>query len=330
MRFLIIGCGSIGTRHLRNLWRLRERDITLVDVSSERLAKLRNEFDVEMFGDLDKALEQKPDVAFVTVPTHLHISLALKVAQFGCHLFIEKPLSHTMKGMAELLDIVKQRNLITLVGCNMRFHHGPRTIKRLLSENAVGRVLSAFAETGSYLPDWHPSEDYRKNYSAHQSMGGGAVLDFVHEIDYARWLFGEVLEVFCYGGKLSDLEIDTEDCANILMKFDTFSAVVHLDYIQRPYARSCKVIGEEGTIAWDITDGPVHYFSAKSKTWVHFDPPESYEVNQMYIDELRHFLRCLENRESPMLDVFEAKRVTEIALAIKTSMQSGQKQSCMN
>ena len=329
MRFLFAGCGSIGSRHFRNLWRLGERDIILSDISSGRLAELRKEFGVEVFEDFDAALEQKPEVVFVSLPTHLHIPFALKAAQAGCHLFIEKPLSHTMEGVEQLLDIVRQKKLVTIVGCNMRFHHGPSTIKRLLGEGAIGRVISAFVEFGQYLPDWHPFEDYRRSYSAQRSMGGGVVFDLIHEIDYVRWFFGEVEEVFSYGGKLSNLEIDTEDCVNVLMKFENnLSAVIHLDYVQRSYARSCKVIGEEGTITWDITDGPVRFFSAQSKSWTHLDLPQSYDFGQVYIDEMQHFLLCLNKGEPAMLDVFEAKRVTEVALAVKKSMQSGQKQSC--
>ena len=326
MRVLIVGCGSIGTRHLRNLWDLGIRDIVVTDVRLDRLTELQRLFGVKTVGDFDEALAMEPDVVFVTVPTHLHIPLALKAAQFGCHLFIEKPLSHTMVGVDELINLVQQKKLVTLVGCNMRFHYGPSTIERLLRRNAIGKVVSAHLEAGQYLPDWHPWEDYRQGYSAHQEMGGGVILDCIHEIDYARWLFGEVREVFCFGGKLSSLEIDTEDCVNIVMKFNVgFSATVHLDYVQRTYARSCKVIGEEGTILWDIADGTVRYYSADRKNWTLFKPLGSYDLNQMYIEELRHFLRCLEGKERSAQDIREAKRVLEIALAIRESMHRGQK-----
>lgn len=326
MRFLVVGGGSIGTRHMRNLKRLGFDEITVCDTQPARLKQLHDEFGVSTLTDLQAALKVEPTVTFITTPTSQHIPIALAAARVGSHLFIEKPLSHTLEGIDELLEIVRAKNLVSLVGCNMRFHHGPATIKRVLHENVVGPVVTALLDAGQYLPDWHPDRDYRQEYSANRSGGGGVILDGIHEIDYARWLFGEVEEVFCYGGKLSNLEIDTEDCVNILMKFSAgFSAHIHLDYIQRAYSRSCKVIGEEGTIVWDITQGAVRLFSASTKRWNTMEPPDGYDMNQMYMEEVRHFLRCIDGQEESVLDAREAKRVLEVALTVKDSMQSGER-----
>ena len=152
------------------------------------------------------------------------------------------------------------------------------------------------------------------------------VLDAIHEIDYARWLFGEVSEVCAQGGKLSSLEIDTEDTANILMKTVAGPSVfIHLDYLQRAYWRSCKVVGEEGTIIWDINQGQVQLYSARDDRWHQYPDPEGYNSNQMYLDELKHFMRCLDGEEEPSLGLTDAKRVLELALAIKDSMRTGER-----
>ncbi len=323
-RFLVIGCGSIGRRHIGNLVTLQAGEIKAFDLQEDRRRDVMSQFEVETVSDLSQAWKHHPDVVLITTPTRSHIALALEAAQHGCHLFIEKPLSDTLEGVDRLLDVVKEGKLITLVGCNMRFHHGPATIKGILMENNLGRVCAALLDAGQYLPDWHPYEDYRNLYASRRSMGGGVILDGIHEIDYARWLFGEVEEVFCFGGKLSNLQIDTEDCANILMKFSSgFSAHLHVDYIQRAYSRSCKVICEEGSIFWDIVSGPVKVFDASSKKWTAIDPPQGYDINRMYLEEMRHFLRCLDGKEPSVLDVRDSKRVLEIALAIKESMKSG-------
>lgn len=325
MRVLVIGCGSVGMRHMRNLRKLGVTDVTVVDTAADRRERAQQECDARPFDSLDAALESGADVALVTTPTHLHVPIAMQAARAGCNLFIEKPLSHTEEGLDELIDEVRRHRLVTMVACNMRFHHGPATIKRLLDKGAIGKVISASLEFGQYLPDWIPDLDYRQRYSAHSSMGGGIVLDSIHEIDYARWLFGEVTEVFCYGGKLSYLDIDTEDSANILMKFEAgFSAMVHVDYIQRDYARSCKVVGEEGTILWDI-GASLRWLSTRTKKWSVIEPPESYNINEMYMEELRHYLDCVEQGKKTALDVEEAARVTRLALAIKQSMNTGQK-----
>ena len=325
MRFLVIGCGSIGMRHMRNLRELGVKDLVAFDPVADRRKIAQQECDARPFDSLDAALESGADVAIVTTPPHLHVPIALQAARAGCNLFIEKPLSHTEEGLDELIDVSRHYRLVTMVGCNMRFHHGPATIKRLLEEGAIGKVISASLEFGQYLPDWVPDRDYRQRYSAHSSLGGGIVLDSIHEIDYARWLFGEVEEVFCYGGKLSCLDIDTEDSANILMKFEAgFSAMVHVDYIQQDYARSCKVVGEEGTILWEIGTS-LRWISTRTNQWSVIEPSESYTINDMYLEELRHYLDCLEQGMKTALDVEEAARVTRLALAIKQSMNTGQK-----
>lgn len=325
MRFLVIGCGSIGMRHMRNLKSLGMDDLMALDIVADRRERALQECGARPFDSLDLALRSGADIAFVTTPTYLHVPIALEVARAGCHLFIEKPLTHTEEKLDELIDLVQRKRLVTMVGCNMRFHHGIATIKRLIDDRAIGTIISATLEAGQYMPDWHPGEDYRQRYSAHYSMGGGVVLDGIHEIDYARWLFGEVAEVFCYGGKLSCLDINVEDSANILMKFKTgLSAMIHLDYVQRAYARSCKVVGEEGTVIWDITTQP-RWFSASTEKWTVFEPPENHTINDMYLDELRHYLECLEEGKKTALDVEEAARVTRLALAIKKSMNTEEK-----
>jgi predicted dehydrogenase len=202
----------------------------------------------------------------------------------------------------------------------MRFHPGLMRVKSLIADGAVGKVTSARVEVGQYLPDWHPAEDYRQGYSAQAALGGGVILDAIHEIDYARWLLGSVSSVACFAGKQSDLEIDTEDTAAILLRFASGAiGEIHLDYVQRAYSRTCHLIGDTGTIRWDYSAGAVVWYSAQTRTWETFHNPPGWQPNQMYLDEMCHFLRCLSGLEQPTLDVFEAARVLEVALAAKMS-----------
>ena len=327
MKGLVVGGGSIGSRHLRNLVSLGVTDLALVEPNKQRQKYLSQEIAVVGFQSLADGLNWRPDFVVISTPTSLHIDQALEAAYAGCHLFIEKPLAHSEEGINGLVEVVEKNTLVTMVGCNMRFHHGPAALKHLLDEGVIGRVISATLDAGQYMPDWHPELDYRQRYSANRSMGGGVVLDGIHEIDYARWLFGEVSEVFCYGGKLSSLEIDVEDTANIIMKFTSgFSALLHIDYIQRVYSRTCKIIGEEGTIVWDISKQPqVRWFSATTMQWSCIEIPEHYHINDMYRNELGYFLDCVRGNKNTMSDVVDAARVTRLALAVKQSMESGDK-----
>lgn len=320
MLTLVIGCGSIGKRHIRNLQALKVGGIIAHDVWPERCREVEREYGVKTYDNLEEALAQKADVAFIGTPTSLHIPPALSAARSGCHLFIEKPLSHSLDGVDELLQIVAQKGLATLVGCNMRFHPGITKMKELLENGSIGRVICARVQSGQYLPDWHPWEDYRQGYSANKSLGGGIILDGVHEIDYVTWLLGEASQVFCFSDKLSSLEINTEDTAEILLRLKSGNIIeVHLDYVQRAYSRSCQIIGEEGTMLWDFNDKQVKLYSARTKEWQLFDEESNYDTNQMYIEEMEHFIDCIEGKATSINDVIEAKRVLEIALGAKES-----------
>ena len=319
-RFLVIGCGSIGKRHIKNLLSLEEKNVLAFDVRPDRRHEIKSHLGVDVVDDLEAAWSIHPDVAVITVPTSMHIPLAITTAEHGCHMFIEKPLSHNLNGLEGLLDAVKRKNLVTLVGCNMRFHPCLKHIKNLIMDKVIGKITAMRVEFGQYLPDWHPWEDYRHGYSARQELGGGIILDAIHELDYIRWILGEIETVACISGKLGNLEIDTEDTAAILLRFVNGTiGEIHIDYIQRTYSRTCHIIGEEGTIRWDYKTGTVNLYCAESKKWQSYQSPMDWEPNHMYLEELRHFLRCLKREEKPCLDVFEAARVLLVALAAKES-----------
>ncbi len=322
-KFLVIGCGSIGKRHIGNLIALNEKDIVAFDIKPERCQEVKSLFGVEVWDNLADAWNANPDVAVITTPTNMHVPLAIMAADHGCHMFIEKPLSHSLESIADLLDSVRRKNLVTLVGCNMRFHPCLKHIKKMIEDGVIGRVMAMRIEFGQYLPDWHPREDYRRGYSAHVELGGGIILDAIHELDYIRWMLGEIDTVACIAGKLSDLEIDTEDTAAILLRFSSGAiGEMHLDYLQRVYSRTCHIIGDKGTIWWDYKTGEVIWYSAESKEWQSYRNPPEWEPNHMYREEFQHFLQCFLSEEKPCLDVFQAAQVLRVALAAKESAKT--------
>lgn len=324
LKFLIIGCGSIGQRHLKNLKTIMTGEIIAYRTREKKVKKLEDEYHVKTYSNLSEALNQSPDAVLVTNPTSLHIKCAMAAAKQGCHLFIEKPISNTLDGIDELIDIVRKKNAIVLIGCNLRFNPSLQLIKKMLGEKRIGKIVSARVQMGQYLPDWHPWEDYRTMYSAHKSLGGGIILDAIHELDYIRWLLGDVTQVFSFSDKLSNLDIDTEDVAEILLRFKNGAiAEVHLDYIQRYPSRSCEIIGEEGSIFWNLNEGTVKLYTAEEKKWELFEQPKDYDMNQTYIDEMLHFISCIEGKEEPLISIADGLEVLKIALAAKESAKNG-------
>jgi predicted dehydrogenase len=324
MKGLVIGGGSIGKRHLANLTTLGVQHLALVEMDPARREAVAGELSVRSFPDVEAGLEWQPDFVVIATPTHLHLEQSSRVVRGDFHLFVEKPLSHSGAGLSELSDLVESKKLVSMVGCNMRFHPGPARVKQLLSEDRIGRILFARLHTGSYLPRWRPSTDYRKNYAAHEETGGGCILDWIHEIDLTRWYLGKVREVVCMAGHLSSLEITTEDVAAIICRHGSGAiSEIHLDYVQQTYERGCQIVGEQGSIFWDFTQKLVRWFDAASGKWNTFSEPDGWELNQMYVDEMKHFIDCVASGSPTALPIPEATAVMQIALAAKTSARDG-------
>lgn len=326
MRIIVVGAGSIGQRHLRNLLALGHDVVAVFEPGDARRDEVRRVAPARCLvtGDERAVFERDADAAVICSPTHCHLDQALAAVRRGWHVFVEKPLSHTLAGIDALVDEAARGRRAVLVGCNLRFLPSLQLVRRLVEDGRIGRPLSARAHCGYYLPYWRPATDYRDGYGARQATGGGIILDSIHEFDYLTWLLGVPREVFAYAGKVSTLEIDTEDTADVLMRFDYGTvANVHLDYLQRTYRRSCDLIGEDGVIAWDYISQAVTVYGKEDRRTEVFQESINAERNQMFVDEMHHFARCVQEGEPPVLDAAGARVVLEVALAAKASAAEG-------
>lgn len=319
---LVAGYGSIGRRAVRNLRALGVSDITVYRTGRGTLAD-DEPAGVTVEWDLEGALARGPNAVFVANPTALHLPTALAAARAGCHLLVEKPVSHNLDGVEELRRIVADQQLVCLVGYQFRFHPGLLQVRRLLNESAVGQVVSVQAHWGEYLPDWHPWEDYRASYSARTELGGGVTLTLCHPLDYLRWLFGEVKSVGATLG-YRGLDIEAEDTADIQLVFESgVLGSVHLDYLQRPHEHWLRIIGREGTIRWDAVDGTTRCFRTADGHWRAFDVPADFERDTMFLDETRHFLACIDGTETPLCTVDDGISALKIVQAAKRASAEG-------
>ena len=321
---LVVGAGSIGMRHARNLDRLGAA-VAVVDADPDARSRAIETLGVDAYADLKEALATaKPDVAVVCTPNSTHVEVATTAARRGCDLFVEKPLSHAMDGVADLEARIVDRDLVTLVGCNLRFLPELQKVKQLLEDDAIGPVRAVRIQGGSYLPEWFPEKDYRDAYSARSDLGGGVILDYIHEINYARWLFGEFETVSAMTGQHSNLEIDTNDVAGILARTaNDLVCQFHLDYVQRPTSRSCHVVGEAGTICWSWSEERVRWFDVDAEAWRSYERPDGWELNDMYFDEMDHFLDSVIGRSPTICPMSCGRRDIEVALAARESAASG-------
>ncbi len=319
MRFVVVGTGSIGQRHCRNLVALG-REVTAWDPSADRRRQATAIAGVAVRESLEEVLGAKPDAAVICSPPAQHVELARDALEAGAHVFVEKPIATTSLEVPGLIELAVSHGKHLAVGMNLRFLPSLRRVAALLAENRLGRVVALRAEFGGYLPDWRPGRDYRDNYAVSAAAGGGILLDAIHELDYLGWLFGEATEVSATAAHLSALAGDTEDLAELTLRFASgVLGQVHLDYLQRAYRRNLQVIGQAAVLIWDYPTHTVTVHGADgARDEEDFRAAEG-EANDMYLDEMRHFIRCVEGRATPLVDGREALRSLRLVEAAKVS-----------
>jgi len=274
--------------------------------------------------DIDSALKNGVQAVVIANPTSLHIDSALAAAKAGRHLFIEKPLSHTLAGIEELQSQVYRQHLVAMVGYQFRFHPSLRQVRSWLQEKAIGEIVSARVAWGEYLPAWQPWRDYRTSYSARSDLGGGVVLTLSHPVDYLRWLIGEVKCVTAIVSRRSGLDLDVEDTALLSLEFENGAlGSVSLDYAQRPQQHDMVIVGRDGVIRWDNASGIATLELPDQRTTA--TVPEDFERNHMFIAEMNHFLDCIAGKKEPACSVSEGERTLRVCLAALESARSGQK-----
>jgi predicted dehydrogenase len=323
INILIIGCGSIGKRHISNLAKLGYKNVHALRTVSRGSGKIENEFGIKCFTVAREAFNAKPNITFVCTPTSEHIKYVKKALEKDSHVLVEKPISHSLKGISQIVKLSRKKRKIVHVGYQWRYHPVFIKLREIIKSGKLGKVLSFHISMGNYLPDWHPHEDYRISYAGKKSLGGGVVLTFSHEIDYCQFLFGRAVKVASFLGRESGLEIDTEDTADILLNLkNNISGTIHLDYLQRPVRQSGYIILEKGRIDWDVRKNIIlvrHSSNGKIRRISFGD----YALNNMYIDEVKDFLRSV-NRGK-----YSCENLKESILSLKTAL-AAIRASCEN
>ncbi len=289
--FVVIGAGSIGERHIRNLLALgytnihvyRQRNLPLRTLDSQQ---------VRIFQDFAEIEVIQPVAAFVTSPTSLHLQQTLACVEKGIHTLVEKPLSHTQEGLNVLKKAAVAQNVYVHIGYMLRFHPLMQKIKEAVENQHYGRLLSFTTHWGEYLPDWHPWEDYRTSYAAQAELGGGAALTLSHDLDLANWLSGAAIKkYYVLKNYASSLEVNTDAGADFLIEYENgVTGHVHLNYFEQPAQRYLKYVFENGSADFDYYANTLT-FRTKEHTLI--ETAEGFDRNQLFIDQTRFFLAKL-------------------------------------
>ncbi len=320
---LVLGAGSIGKRHLRNLLGLgfAPERLSVVDPREDRRREV-GELGIpatNVFPAGDVALERRSyDGAIVATPTALHYQDALALALAGIHLMIEKPLGVDLDGFAEVRAEVDRRGLFAFVAYCYRFHAAAQKMRALIADGLIGEPYYARGEMCSYLPAWHPYEDYREFYMAKRALGGGTLLDQSHLFDLTRMFLGEIEGLYGVSTRRSHLEIETDDFGEVVVRLAQGShASLHMDLFSQPRREYYHVMGARGTLQWDIYPNTVTHLVQEGVREV-FDCGK--DKNAMYVEELRYFLRGLDAGgpiEGPSL--MDGKAAMDVIVAVRES-----------
>ena len=269
MKFLFIGLGSISTKHIKDLATITNKrgiecEITVLRRKKGELSQDLLSYNITQITELDSSVY---DAAFITNPTNLHFQIMEQLKGKTKFYFIEKPIFECTDYNWKNLGI-NDKN--AYVACPMRHSKVYKKLKEIVDTN---KVFSARLICSSYLPDWRPNIDYRKNYSAIKALGGGVTLDLIHELDYMTGLFGLPEKVMNIHGKYSDLEIDSDDLSVYIAQYKDKLCEVHLDYFGRKYQRKCELYTSKCSYVADfkaetieISDGTILNCQQDDKT----------------------------------------------------------------
>ncbi|HEX8332827.1 MAG TPA: Gfo/Idh/MocA family oxidoreductase [Segetibacter sp.] len=320
MKILLIGLGSIGKRHLRNILFLGYNHVSVVS----RSGSLPEEFKgLPVYSSLDAALNtSKFNVAIICTPTSKHIDSLIPVLAAGIqNIYIEKPVSHSIGEVESNLDFSSLTNKNIVVGYDLHFDPGFEKVKQLLKSNTIGKPLSVNAQVGQYLPDWRPYEDYRKGMSARIETGGGVMLDLVHEFDYLYHLFGKAQTIAALYKNSGSLEIETEDVAEVLIQFKSGClGTIHLDYLQQKLIRNCVITGSAGTINWNLAESTVNWIdSAKKESYFTY---KEFERNERFVAIMKAFLQ--NKQDDRLTSLSDGLESLKMVVAAKKSAEQQQ------
>ncbi len=315
MRFLVVGLGSMGKRRIRNLSFLNAGDIVGFDPREDRRLEVTEKFGVETFGSFEEALKTDPTALIISTPPDRHMEYALIAAKNNIHFFTEA--SVLDDGMQELINLCEGKEIVAAPSCTLRFQPSIRQIKRLVDNKEIGDILTFIYHSGQYLPDWHPWEDYRKFYVAKRATGACREI-VAFELVWITWVLGALTEISCFKEKLTKMEIDIDDIYQMLLKTDEgVQGSLTVDVISRVPYRQLKLLSEDGVILWDWMEKTVQVYKADDKTWREIkEKPGHVEKGyiveeEMYIEEMRHFIEAVEGKHPYTYTFAEDKRILE-------------------
>ena len=335
MNILILGLGSIGQRHLRNLrkidkkinfYAVRKKFFTPHLDNKNKVIKgdIKKKYNIMYLKNLDQINKDRLsiDAAFVCTPSKFHIDEAIWLAKNNINIFVEKPLGDSFRNLDKLKNLLRKKsNLKHMMGYQLKFNPIILKLEDLLSKKIIGDIYYLDIHHGEHINDFHPYEDYKHSYAAKKSLGGGVVLTQIHEIDYMLFLFDKykIVTKSYISRKVSDLQIDVEDTlsAQFIMRDGKRNLIcqLHTNFYEKPKRRQINIIGKKGKIFCDLNKGKINVFRNGKERKILFN----FDRNKIFMKQVKYFLNCIKKNKkiSSKLDVINGAKSLELALRLK-------------
>lgn len=315
-KIAVVGLGNISKRHRANLKTLYpEAKIFAVSASGRQPSEPIGDAD-EFFSGIDELLLHNIDMAIVASPATYHAQHAIPLLRAGIPVLIEKPLAACNADAEAIAKVASDTKTPIAVGYCLRYLSSCQKIVKILKENIIGDIYNVFIEIGQYLPDWRLGKSYRDTVSASKELGGGALLELSHELDYGQWLFGLLQPHSAILRSSKELGLEVEDSADILAvneKGTVFS--IHLDFLQRKPQRLCRITGCKGSVEWNLLANQIKVITHDDESVV-FDE-NNLDKNHMYLSMLKDFSRKISGLDNQCITVLEAKKIVLLVEEIK-------------
>lgn len=314
-RFAVIGLGSIGLRHLRNLHSLFP-DAQLLAVSASGRANSEIPAPATTVS-MTQLLKLQPDFVVVASPASLHLQHSATLLENGIPVLVEKPLCATAAEAENFIQLLQRYpDSIIDVGYCLRYLPAAQLVKSVVQSQQLGRIYSVIAQVGQYLPQWRPQSNYRDSVSAQAALGGGALLELSHELDYLQWLLGPLQLRYARNRQSGLLQLDVEDISELVLENNNqTSCFVHLDFIQQAPFRQCSLIATNGRLEWDVIANTVTLRQRDQQHLLYQDP--SYDKNKMYLAMLQSFWQKVQQRDSSHTNLMTAAAIVRLVSQAK-------------
>lgn len=318
-QFGVIGQGSIGKRHLRNLRQLFP-DAQLFSVSASGNSSA-GAAEQAIALSLPQLIAHKPDFVIVASPASLHLQHTAALLAADIPALVEKPLTANAQQTEQFIQLLAQYpNSIVDVGYCLRFLPAAQLLQQIISSQQLGQIYTVIAQVGQYLPHWRPDTDYRRSVSAQAALGGGALLELSHELDYLQWLFGPLQLCYARNRQSGLLQLDVEDISELVLESAAnVSCLLHLDFIQQAAKRHCSVIAANGTLEWDLMTNTLSLHQHNQVKLLYQDA--GYDKNGMYLAMLRAFWHKVQQQDTSKTNAHSAAAIVRLIAQAKQFQQ---------